>query len=73
MSKNPLYTNEISTAYKFLVDNKNDIILQNFVNDMQTKKMSHSDRWSACYDFLTENYPKVNSIIITGLTYYLED
>ena len=73
MSKNKLYANEIATAYKFLMDNKSDLKLQNFIKDMQNKNMIHSDRWSICYDFLNENYPNIDSSIVTGLAYYLED
>lgn len=73
MSRNKLYINEVATAYKFLIDNKDDLKLQNFIKDMQNKKMMHSDRWSICYDFLKENYPDIDGSIVTGLAYYLED
>ena len=74
MSKNPLYANEIATAYQFVIAHNTDIKLQNFLYDMRFRKdLMHSDRWSLCYNFLKENYPAATGSIVTGLAYYLED
>ena len=74
MSKNPLYANEVATAYQFVIEHNTDIKLQNFLYDMRFRKdLMHSDRWSLCYNFLNENYPEATGTIVTGLAYYLED
>ena len=74
MSKNPLYANEIATAYQFVLEHNTDVELQSFLHDMRFRKdLIHSERLSLCYDFLKENYPEATGTIVTGLTYYLED
>ena len=74
MSKNSLYANEIATAHQFVIEHNTDIKLQNFLHDMRYKTdLTHSDRWSLCYNFLKENYPAATGSIVTGLAYYLED
>ena len=74
MSKNPLYANEVATAYQFVLEHNTDTKLQNFLHDMRFRKnLMHSDRWSLCYNFLQENYPEATGTIVTGLTYLLED
>lgn len=72
MSKN-LYANEIASAYRFVLEHNNDLKLLCFMATMRDRYISHSERWSACYDFLKENYPEATGTIVTGLTYYLED
>ena len=45
MSKNPLYANEVATAYQFVIEHNTDIKLQNFLHDMRFRKdLIHSDR-----------------------------
>ena len=74
MSKNPLYANEVATAYQFILEHNTDTKLQNFLHDMRFRKdLMHSERWSLCYNFLKENYPETTGTIVTGLAYYLED
>lgn len=74
MSKNPLYANEIATANKFILDHSFDLELKNFINEMIGKQyLTHSDRWSICYDWLSEHYPEDYKNIVTGFTYYLEN
>ena len=74
MSKNPLYANEVATAYQFILEHNTDTKLQNFLHDMRFRKdLMHSKRWSLCYNFLKENYPETTGTIVTGLAYYLED
>lgn len=73
MSKNVLYTNEITTAHQFILAHDTDADLQCFLHDMREKNyLMHSDRWSMCYDFLQEHYPEATGAIVTGLTYWLE-
>lgn len=74
MSKNPLYENEIATAHRFVVDHNVDAKLQNFLHNMRYRTdLTHSDRWSLCYDFLNENYPEASGTVVTGLAYWLEN
>ena len=74
MSKNPLYANEISIAYQFVLEHNTDTKLQNFFFFLRFRKdLMHSDRWSLCYNFLKENYPEATGTIVTGLTYWLDD
>ena len=74
MSKNPLYANEVATAYQFIIEHNTDIKLQNFLHNMRYRTdLTHSDRWSLCYDFLKKHYPAATDSIVTGLAYLLED
>lgn len=73
MSKNPLYANEIATAYQFILEHNNDIELMNFMAEMRNPALMHSDRWSLCYDWLKFHYPNATGTIVTGLVYYCED
>lgn len=73
MRKNLLYQNEIASAHKFIVDHNVDASLNNFLREMERRtSLTHSDRWSLCFDFLSENYPEATGTIVTGLTYWLE-
>jgi len=74
MSRNILYANEIATAHKFVVDHGSDAELQCFLYELRFRKdLTHSDRWSLCYDFLKENYPEATGSIVTGLSYWVEE
>ena len=74
MSKNPLYANEVATAYQFVIEHNTDIDFMNFLRETrENKNLIHSDRWSLCYDYLSEHYPAATGSIVTGLAYYLED
>ena len=74
MSKNPLYANEVATAYQFVLEHNTDIDFMNFLREIrENKNLIHSDRWSLCYNYLAEHYPAATGSIITGLAYYLED
>lgn len=74
MSKNENYKNEIASANAFVIEHAAEHKLQNFLSAMRDLHfLSHSDRWSRCYDFLHENYPEVTGSLVTGLTYWLED
>lgn len=74
MSKNPLYQNEIATAHKFVIDHNTDPELQKFLHNMKNREdLLHSDRWSLCYDWLSEHYPAATGTVVTGLAYWLEN
>lgn len=75
MSKNSLYANEIASANNFIISHSKESKLQRFLDKMKEDYswLSHSDRWSMCYDFLDENYPEVTGTIVTGMTYWLEN
>lgn len=73
MGRNVLYTNEIATANRFIIEHNSDCELQSFLYQMRNKVMPHSQRWNECYDFLSEYYPEATGALVTGLTYYLED
>lgn len=73
MGKNLLYQNEIASAHKFIIDHNADTSLNAFLQEMERNiSLSHSDRWSLCFDFLSENYPEATGALVTGLTYWLE-
>lgn len=73
MSKNTLYANEIATAGRFLRETE-DLELNLLARELMKPSYTHSERWSAFYDFLNEHYD-INTIpdgVITGLAYYVE-
>lgn len=73
MSKN-LYANEIATANRFITEHSNDNKLIEFIGEVSGRRRfyTHSDVWSMCYDFLTENYPEVaTGSLVTGFAYWL--
>lgn len=73
--KNTNYAPEIYSANEFILSHSYDGDLRTFICKMQheTNGWSHSDRWSAIYDWMQEHYPEVTGSLITGLTYYVED
>ena len=73
--KNINYKNEIASAAKFIHDHNYDGDLRTFLYEMMnnTDGWSHSDRWSAIYDWMHEHYPEATGSLITGLTYYTEE
>lgn len=74
MAKKTLYANEIATAGIWIEENKDNILLKNFIEGMKKRNANiiHSYRWSICYDFLKENFPDKISLT-TGFAYWLED
>jgi hypothetical protein len=71
--KNKNYKAEITMANKFVVENNTNPILNKFLIEMREMSyLSHSDRWSVCYDFLAKNFPEATGTLVTGLTYWLE-
>lgn len=74
MSKNPLYANEIATAFQFVLEHNDDVEFMAFLADIRNREdLIHSDRWSLIYDYLDEHYPQATGAIVTGLSYYVED
>lgn len=58
MSKKSLYQDDIETAEIFIANHSADFELQKFLCNMKNRKdLLHSDRWSCCYDWLSEHYP----------------
>ena len=72
---NSNYAPEIASAAKFIQDHSYDGDLRTFLYEMMhnTKGWSHSDKWSAIYDWMQEHYPEATGSLITGLCYYIED
>ena len=66
------YAPEIATASRFLENHKDDIVLMNFIEIMQSPFYTHSERWGRIYDFILKHYPSEVDTIVTGLTYYCE-
>lgn len=53
--------------------NANDSELDALLLRLESRKYTHSDRWSIIYDFIQENYPDADSQVITGLAYLVEE
>lgn len=71
--RNSNYTQEMVMANKFVIENNSNPVLTAFLAEMRDMAwLTHSDRWSRCYDFLAENFPEATGTIVTGLTYWLE-
>ena len=71
--KNNNFRQEIIMANMFIVEHCGDPALSNFLVSMRDMAwLTHSDRWSRCYDFLMEHYPDKTGTLVTGLAYWLE-
>ena len=71
---NSNYAPEIASAHQFIINHSYDGDLRTFIYDMQnnTDNWTHSERWSAIYDWMQEHYPQETGTLITGLTYFVE-
>ena len=69
---NTNYAPEIASAHKFVMEHSADTDLYNFLHEMRSPFLTHSERWSKIYDWMQEHYPEVTGTIITGLAYFLE-
>ena len=71
--RNNNYTKEIAMANNFVIKNNSNPVLISFLAEMHDMTwLTHSDRWSRCYDFLTEYFPENTGTLVTGLAYWLE-
>lgn len=71
--RNSNYTQEMVMANNFVIENNSNPVLTSFLAEMHDMSwLTHSDRWSRCYDFLAANFPEATGTLVTGLTYWLE-
>jgi hypothetical protein len=71
--KNINYLNEMASANLFVLNHNTDADLMSFLWKMEDPTISHSERWSQIYDYMSEHYPEVTGSIITGLSYWVEE
>lgn len=67
------YSVEKIMAHEFMISHSADQQFMDMLNDVQSLKYTHSDRWSIIYDYMKEHYPSATGSLITGLAYYVED
>ena len=72
-----MYTEEKAKALEFINECENLEPLKEVLMEMTNPAYSHSDRWSAVFDVVFDNYSYLafseRGAIITGLVYLVED
>lgn len=72
-----MYTEEKAKALNFINECENLEPLKEVLTQITNPDYSHSDRWSAVFDVVFDNYSYLTSsergAIITGLVYLVED